>query len=262
MTKPLLELSQLAASAAGVAILRGVSLTVGAGELHVLMGPNGAGKSTLAGVLAGHPGYQVTGGTARFCGDDLLALAPDERARRGLFLAFQYPVSVPGVSLTDFLIAAVGARQPAAVPSVVSRHARPPAADAVAARLQPLLADLRLAPEVASRDVNGDLSGGEKKKSELVQLGMLQPRLALLDEPDSGLDVDALRSIAAQIARHHKQGMAIVLITHYNRILAYLKPDQVHVMASGRIVRSGGADLAEEVERGGYEPLVKMKNEK
>ncbi len=260
MTAPLLELSRLAASAAGVAILREVSLTVRPGELHVLMGPNGSGKSTLASVLAGHPNYQVTGGLARFAGADLLTMSPDERARAGLFLAFQYPVSVPGVSLTDFLVAALGARLPVAVSA--ARHARPAATDAVAAALPTLLADLRLGIDAAGRDVNVDLSGGEKKKSELVQLGVLAPRLAVLDEPDSGLDVDALRSIAAQIARHHEQGMAIVLITHYNRILKYLKPDVVHVMAGGRMVRSGGLELAEEVERGGYEPLIESKNEK
>lgn len=255
MNAGLLELTNLAASAGGVTILRDVSLTVRPGELHVLMGPNGSGKSTLASVLAGHPNYQVTGGTVQFCGEDLLAMSPDVRARAGMFLAFQYPVSVPGVSLTDFLVAALGAREPAGAPA--SRHARPVAADTVTQTLPSLLADLRLHAEAANRDVNVDLSGGEKKKSELAQLGVLQSKLAVLDEPDSGLDVDALRSIANQISRHHTAGMAIILITHYNRILQYLKPDRVHIMSAGRIVRSGGAQLAEEVERTGYDQLVK-----
>lgn len=241
---PLLEVHDLRAAVAGKPILQGVSLTVAPGELHVLMGPNGSGKSTLANALAGAPSVIVTGGTARFSGRDLLGLLPDVRARAGLFLAFQYPISIPGLSLSGLLVASANARQSAGA--------------GVAEQLPSVLARLQLPAAMADRDVNEGLSGGEKKKSEIAQLGLLAPKLAILDEPDSGLDIDALKLIARAIDDLHQQGVAILLITHYQRIVDFLKPDAVHVMVNGRVVKSGGPQLAGEVERMGYEPLLRQ----
>ncbi len=255
MTSPFLVVRNLTATVENKPILRGVGLTLAAGELHVLMGPNGSGKTTLALALAGSPLVTVTGGTVTLAGVDLLPLTPDARARAGMLLAFQYPIGIPGLSLAQFLSAARQARCPA--PAAGAKHsATPQASDPADARLVSLLERLKLPPELARREVNEGLSGGEKKKSEMVQLAMLQPKLALLDEPDSGLDIDALKLMAGAIADFHRQGTAILLITHYHRILQFLSPDAVHVMVAGRIIQSGGAALAVEVERMGYEPLV------
>ncbi|TSC76202.1 MAG: iron-regulated ABC transporter ATPase subunit SufC [Parcubacteria group bacterium Gr01-1014_31] len=238
---PVLEVRDLYASVEGKPILQGVTLTVGRGELHVLMGPNGSGKSTLANALAGAPNVTVASGAARLDGHDLLAMSPDERARAGLFLGFQYPVSIPGLSLTGLIAAARAAR----ALGPVEKQALPA-----------LLKELQLAPEMVGRDVNEGLSGGEKKKSEIAQLTLLPPLLAILDEPDSGLDIDSLQLIARAIDRRHREGTAVLLITHYQRIVQFLRPDAVHVMASGRVVKSGPGTMAAEIERTGYAPLL------
>lgn len=252
---PLLSVQNLQVAVADTAILHDVTLAMAPGELHVLMGPNGSGKSTFANALAGAPGLAVRGGTVQFAGRDLLALAADARARAGLLLCFQYPVSIPGLSLASLLTSALGVRQPApAVPSAT------PSAGLASAGLEQqlplLLSRLKLPVEIAQRDVNEGLSGGEKKKSEIAQLAVLKPQLAILDEPDSGLDVDSLKLIAQAIDALHRKGMAVLLITHYQRIVQYLRPDRVHVMVGGRVARSGGPELAEEIERTGYEPLT------
>jgi|SRR3989344_2318617 len=238
MTQSLLSVTNLSAEIDRRQILSGVSLKISAGKLHVLMGPNGSGKSTLAKALAGDPAVHVTGGTVRFAGKNLLVQAPDVRARAGLFLSFQYPVGISGLSLSDFLTAALRERKLNEVE--------------LSQQLPPMLNLLKLPPDVLHRDVNEGLSGGEKKRSEIAQLGVLNPKLAILDEPDSGLDVDALRALAKTVDGFHRQGMAILLITHYHRVLRYLRPDAVHVMVGGHIVQSGGAELAEMVERNGY----------
>ena len=228
MTQSLLSVTNLSAEIDRRQILSGVSLKISAGKLHVLMGPNGSGKSTLAKALAGDPAVHVTGGTVRFAGKNLLVQAPDVRARAGLFLSFQYPVGISGLSLSDFLTAALRERKLNEVE--------------LSQQLPPMLNLLKLPPDVLHRDVNEGLSGGEKKRSEIAQLGVLNPKL----------DVDALRALAKTVDGFHRQGMAILLITHYHRVLRYLRPDAVHVMVGGHIVQSGGAELAEMVERNGY----------
>ena len=229
-------------------ILLGVDLEVRAGEIHALMGPNGSGKSTLAKLLAGHPGYEVTAGEVRFKGEDLLAVEPDERARRGLFMAFQYPMEVPGVSIANFLRTAVNARRPPEDEvSVLDFY------DDLRAAME----RLRIDPSFAERFVNEGFSGGEKKRSEILQMALLRPDLALLDETDSGLDVDALRLVAEGVNRlvAERPEMAVLLITHYQRILNHITPDRVHVMFRGRIVQSGGKELALAIEGRGYDYL-------
>lgn len=253
----LLTVEHLQVAVADTAILHDVTLAMAPGELHVLMGPNGSGKSTFANALAGAPGLAVRGGKVQFAGRDLLALAADERARAGLLLCFQYPVSIPGLSLTSLLTSALTSRQPAPAKHSATPSADPPSAG-LEQQLPPLLSRLNLPTEIALRDVNEGLSGGEKKKSEIAQLAILKPQLAILDEPDSGLDVDSLQLIAHAIDELHRQGMAVLLITHYQRIVQYLRPDRVHVMVGGRVVKSGGSVLAEEIERTGYEPLLRQ----
>lgn len=254
MAQPLLQVKDLSVTAANRQILSDVSWAILPGELHVLMGPNGSGKSTLANALAGSPEVAITAGSARFAGKNLLRMTADERARAGMFLGFQYPVSISGLSLSGLLQAALNARQPKKA-QVPPRKA-PAAASSATDALQPLLRRVRLPPEISGRDINDGWSGGEKKKSEMAQLFVLQPKLAILDEPDSGLDIDAVKSMAQAIHELHQLGMTMLLITHYNRILKFLKPDAVHVMAHGRIVLSGGPELAEEIERKGYEKLI------
>lgn len=227
-------------------ILKGVDLTVNAGEIHAIMGPNGSGKSTLANALAGRPEYIVTGGQVRYQGEDLLSLAPEERARAGVFLAFQYPLELPGVRAWQFLKAAIDAR----------RHHR--GEDDMSARdFDRLLRDkiklVEIDPDLAKRNVNEGFSGGEKKRNEILQMAMLEPRLALLDETDSGLDIDALRIVSAGVNKLRSPENAVVLVTHYQRILNYITPDYVHVLLDGRIVRSGGPELAHELEARGYD---------
>jgi Fe-S cluster assembly ATP-binding protein len=242
----LLEITDLHAETAGKAILKGLSLSVGAGEIHAIMGPNGAGKSTLGYVLSGRPGYEVTGGTATFDGADLLAMAPHERAAAGLFLGFQYPVEIPGVSNVQFLRTALNAQRRARGENELSAGEFLKVAREQAAALG-------LDFEMMKRPVNVGFSGGEKKRNEMVQMGIIDPRLAILDETDSGLDIDALRTVGDGINRIMRAAdKAVVLITHYQRLLDYVRPDFVHVLAGGRIDRSGGPELAHELEREGY----------
>jgi Fe-S cluster assembly ATP-binding protein len=223
-------------------ILRGVDLTVEPGRVHALMGPNGSGKSTLAYALAGHPRYRVTGGKVSFKGEDVLGLTPDERARLGMFLAMQYPVEVPGVSVTNFLRTAINAVRGEDVP--VREFAR---------ELREQMRLLDMDPKFAERSLNEGFSGGEKKRHEILQMALLRPELAILDETDSGLDVDALRVVADGVNQLRNPGLGILLITHYTRILRYITPDFVHVMVDGRVVQSGGRELADELEEHGYE---------
>lgn len=247
MGEPLLKISDLHAVVAegGAEILRGVDLELGAGEIHAIMGPNGSGKSTLAKVLSGHPAYEVTQGEVWFKGRDLSELEPDERAREGLFLAFQYPVEIPGVSIANFLRTALQAMNPDEEIDIFDFQ------EQLLDRMRLLAMD----PSFAERSVNHGFSGGEKKRNEILQLAMLEPMLAVMDETDSGLDIDALKIVSNGINALHDQRpeMTVLLITHYQRILNYIRPDQVHVMVAGRIVRSGGAELAEELEAKGYE---------
>jgi len=237
-----LEVRDLSVNVDDKEILKGVSLTIKAGETHAIMGPNGSGKSTLAYSLAGHPKYTVTGGTVLLDGEDLLAMAVDERARAGLFLAMQYPVEVPGVSVSNFLRTAATAIRGEA-PAL--RHWVKEQKEAMAA--------LEMDPAFANRNVNEGFSGGEKKRHEILQLELLKPRIAILDETDSGLDVDALRVVSEGVNRVRATGeTGTLLITHYTRILRYIQPDFVHVFVGGRIVEEGGKELADELEAHGY----------
>ena len=232
----------------GREILKGVGLSVAAGTVHAIMGPNGSGKSTLAGVLAGRPGYRVTAGSVLFEGRDLLALAPDERAQAGVFLAFQYPVEIPGVNNMYFLRSALNA---------VKRARGEPPLDAgqFLKAVRAKLKLLELDDDLLQRAVNVGFSGGEKKRNEIFQMAMLEPKLALLDETDSGLDIDALRIVAGGINKLRGPDRAIVLITHYQRLLDYVEPDRVHVLSDGKIVMSGDKSLATELEKHGYAML-------
>ena len=249
MIKPLLEISRLTAAVEGKSILKGVDLTVQAGEVHAIMGPNGSGKSTLAAVLAGRPGYDVTGGEVRFDGEDLLGLKPEDRARKGLFLAFQYPVEIPGVNGTYFLKAALNeVRKAHGLPELDALEFL----ELVKAKMKVLDLD----PALLNRPVNEGFSGGEKKRNEIFQMAVLEPRLAILDETDSGLDIDALRVVAEGVNRLRRPDNAQVVITHYQRLLDYIVPDYVHVLHDGRIIKSGGKDLAYELEKRGYDWIV------
>src|SRR5438477_11508635 len=247
MTK-LLEIQNLHASVAGNEILKGVDLSVNEGEVHAIMGPNGSGKSTLAHVLAGRPGYDVTEGRVLYKGEDLLAMKPEIRAREGVFLAFQYPVEIPGVSNVYFLKNALNAvRKPRGLPEL-------DAFDFLAlVKQRAKLVDID--EEVVKRPVNEGFSGGEKKRNEIFQMAILDPTLAILDETDSGLDIDALRTVASGVNSLRTPERAMVLVTHYQRLLDYIVPDVVHVLLDGRIVKSGGKDLALELEEKGYEWL-------
>ena len=227
-------------------ILRGVDLTLDSGKIHAIMGPNGSGKSTLAYVIAGHPKYQVTSGSIMLDGADVLAMSVDERARAGLFLAMQYPVEVPGVSVSNFLRT-----------SVTAVRGEAPKLRTWVKEVKEAMAELQMDPVFAERSVNEGFSGGEKKRHEILQMSLLQPKFAVLDETDSGLDVDALRIVSEGVNRYvDSSGAGALLITHYTRILRYITPDVVHVFVDGRIVESGGADLAQTLESGGYERYV------
>ncbi|HEV3410590.1 MAG TPA: Fe-S cluster assembly ATPase SufC, partial [Chthoniobacterales bacterium] len=239
-----LEINDLHAGIADQEIIRGLSLTVPKGEVHAIMGPNGSGKSTLAKVLAGHPDYQVTSGAVTMDGEDILALEPDERARKGLFMAFQYPSEIPGVTIANFLRAAVQARLPEGEELEATDYY---------AELYEKMDMLEIDRSFTSRSVNEGFSGGEKKRNEILQMTLLEPKLALLDETDSGLDIDALRIVASGVNKFRSPDNAIVLVTHYQRILNYITPDYVHVLVDGRIVRSGGPELAHELEAKGYD---------
>jgi Fe-S cluster assembly ATP-binding protein len=234
----------------GKAILKGLSLTVNAGEIHAIMGPNGAGKSTLAYTLGGRPGYEVTGGSVDLDGQDLLALAPHERAAAGLFLGFQYPVEIPGVSNVQFLREALNSQRKL-------RGEEPLSAAEFLRLAREKAALLGLDMEMMKRPVNVGFSGGEKKRAEMVHMGILNPRLAILDETDSGLDIDALKTVGAGInAIMRAPDKAVLLITHYQRLLDYVAPDFVHILADGRIVKSGGPELALALEREGYAEVI------
>ena len=249
MSAPLLQIEGLRVSVAGAPVLHGVSLTVHAGEVHAIMGPNGSGKSTLAHVLAGGSGYTVTAGSARFDGVDLLAMAPEERARAGLFLGFQYPVEIPGVSNAYLLKAALNARRRARGESEIDAF---DFLNMVRAKMRVMQIDEAL----LTRGVNEGFSGGEKKRNEILQMLVLEPRLALLDETDSGLDIDALKVVGRGINTLRSPERAVVLVTHYQRLLDHVVPDQVHVLARGRIIKSGDRELAHELERRGYDWLL------
>ncbi len=242
----LLQVSNLHVSVEDQEILRGVNLTVNAGEVHAIMGPNGSGKSTLANSLAGRPEYTVTNGEALYDGEDLLALEPEDRARAGVFLAFQYPVELPGVRAWQFLKAAVDAKRTAAGEEETS-------AREFDRMLREKVQMVDIDPELTRRSVNEGFSGGEKKRNEILQMAILEPRLALLDETDSGLDIDALRIVSDGVNKLRGPDNAIVLVTHYQRILNYITPDYVHVLIDGQIVRSGGPELAHELEEKGYD---------
>jgi Fe-S cluster assembly ATP-binding protein len=246
MTPAMLEITNLHASVEGKEILRGIDLTVKTGEVHAIMGPNGSGKSTLAQVLAGHPAYAVTEGSIRYEGKDLLNLQPEERAREGLFLAFQYPVAIRGITNAYFLRSALNS---------VRKHRGQPELDPL--EFMDLLAEKLRAIEsddsLMNRPVNDGFSGGEKKRNEILQMAVLDPKLAILDETDSGLDIDALRTVAGAVNRLRRPDNAAVIVTHYQRILNYITPDRVHVLTEGRIVLSGGKELALELEAKGYD---------
>jgi Fe-S cluster assembly ATP-binding protein len=245
---PMLEITNLHVAINGTEILRGVDLTLNRGTVHAIMGPNGSGKSTLAQVLAGHPGFQVTAGTIRYEGEDLLELDPEERARAGVFLAFQYPVEVRGITNSYFLRSAVNA---------IRKHRGEPELDALDF-LQVLEDKLKVIgwdDSFLNRPVNEGFSGGEKKRNEILQLAVLEPRLAVLDETDSGLDIDALKTVAAAVNKLRSPDRGFLIVTHYQRLLDHITPDVVHVLADGRIVRSGGPALAHELEAKGYDWL-------
>ena len=242
----MLKIENLHASIGDKEILKGINLTVGKGEVHAIMGPNGSGKSTLSSVLVGHPTYEVTEGSVTFEGEDILELEPEERAHRGLFLSFQYPVEIPGVSMVNFMRAALNERRKAAGLDPL------PAAEFL--KLMKQKRELvELDNKLASRSVNEGFSGGEKKRNEIFQMAMLEPKLAILDETDSGLDIDALRIVAKGVNELRSPENSTIVITHYQRLLDYIRPDFVHVLYKGRIVRSGGPELALELEERGYD---------
>ncbi len=246
----MLEITDLHATVADKPILKGLSLTIDAGEVHAIMGPNGAGKSTLAYVLGGRPGYEVTGGSVGFEGHDLLAMDPHERAAAGLFLGFQYPVEIPGVSNVQFLREALNSQRK-------SRGEEPLSGGEFLKLAKEKAALLKLDMDMLKRHVNVGFSGGEKKRAEMVQMGILDPRLAILDETDSGLDIDALRVVGQGInAIMRAPDKAVLLITHYQRLLEYVRPDYVHILSGGRIVKTGGPELAEALEREGYDAVM------
>jgi Fe-S cluster assembly ATP-binding protein len=250
-----IEIRNLHAGIEGKEILNGVNLTVRQGEVHALMGPNGTGKSTLAYVLMGHPNYEVTGGEVIFAGQNILELDPDERARMGLFLAFQYPIAIPGVSVANFLRTAVNARRKAENPDDKGVPI-PEFRDMLKERMDLLKMD----HSFAGRYLNEGFSGGEKKRAEILQMAALQPEIAILDETDSGLDIDALRIVSDGVNALRGADLGVLVITHYQRILNYIKPDYVHIMIGGKIVESGGPELALRLEEQGYDWL-REKNE-
>ena len=244
--KPLLTIKGLTAMAGELEILKGIDLEVFPGEVHAIMGPNGSGKSTLANVLAGRPDYTVTGGTVLFEGQDILKFEPEIRARMGLFLAFQYPLELPGVRAWQFLKAGVDAKR-------VHNGEEEMSAREFDQMLKAKVADVQIDPDLVKRAVNEGFSGGEKKRNEILQMAVLEPKLALLDETDSGLDIDALRIVSDGVNLLRSPENAVILVTHYQRILNYISPNYVHVLHDGRIVQSGGPELAHELEEKGYD---------
>jgi Fe-S cluster assembly ATP-binding protein len=248
MAEPLLKITNLHAEIAedGTEILKGLNLELNEGEIHAIMGPNGSGKSTLSKVISGHPAYEVTDGDIVFQGQSVLDMQPDERARAGIFLAFQYPVEIPGVSVANFMRTALNAKRGEEVDIFDFQE-----------ELEGRMEMLEMDPVFAQRSVNDGFSGGEKKRNEILQLAMLEPALAVMDETDSGLDIDALKIVTSGINRikSERTGMSVLLITHYQRMLNYITPDKVHVMVDGRIIRTGGPELALELEERGYDWL-------
>ena len=242
----LLTIKDLHASIEGKEILKGVNLEIHPGEVHAIMGPNGSGKSTLSAVLTGNPAYTVTGGSADFCGKDLFALSPEDRSHEGLFLSFQYPVEIPGVSMVNFMRAAVNEKRK-------YFNQEPISASDFLKLMREKRAIVELDNKLASRSVNEGFSGGEKKRNEIFQMAMLEPKLSILDETDSGLDIDALRIVAGGVNKLKTENNATIVITHYQRLLDYIKPDFVHVLYKGRIVKTGGPELALELEEKGYD---------
>jgi Fe-S cluster assembly ATP-binding protein len=240
-----LVIQDLHVSVDGKEILKGVNLTIPTGEVHALMGPNGSGKSTLAYTLMGHPKYEVTQGQVLFNGEDILDLEPDERARRGIFLAFQYPTSIPGVSMGNFLRLALKSVQGKEVPILQFRKL-----------VQEKMKLLKMDDNFLGRYVNDGFSGGEKKRAEILQMALLQPKIAIMDETDSGLDIDALRIVSEGVNALRGPDLGVLIITHYQRILNYITPDHVHLLVDGRVVRSGGIELVETLEAQGYETLM------
>src|SRR5216684_7452923 len=245
MHQPILEIKNLHAGVEGKQILKGVDLTINAGEVHAVMGPNGSGKSTLAAVLAGREGYEVAEGKVLYCGKDLLEMDPEERAREGVFLAFQYPVEIPGVNTTYFLKAALNG---------IRKHKGEPELDAVEfiELVKEKMKILHLPEDCLKRSVNDGFSGGEKKRNEIFQMAVLEPKLAILDETDSGLDIDALKIVAGGVNALRAKDRAIIVVTHYQRLLDYIVPDFVHVLSAGKIVKSGDKTLAQDLEKEGY----------
>ncbi|MEX1022184.1 MAG: Fe-S cluster assembly ATPase SufC [Dehalococcoidia bacterium] len=249
MTEPILELRGLKVSIAeqpDIQLLKGLDLVIRPGEIHALMGPNGSGKSTLATTIAGSPTYRVDEGQILFKGEDITAAPADERARKGIFLSFQYPTAIPGVTMVNLMREAMKARRGEEVP-----------AREFLQELRETLAQLKMSEDMARRYVNEGFSGGEKKRAEILQMGLLRPDLAILDETDSGLDVDALRTVAEGVQALRRPDMGVLIITHYERILNYITPDRVHILVKGQIVKSGDASLSREIESGGYDPILK-----
>ncbi|GAB1359370.1 Fe-S cluster assembly ATPase SufC [Porphyromonadaceae bacterium] len=250
----MLEIKNLHTSINGKEILRGLDLTVRPGEIHAIMGPNGSGKSTLSYVLAGHPNYEVTEGTVTFNGKDLLELSPEERSWEGLFLSFQYPIEIPGVSMVNFMRAAMNEHRK-------YKGVEPISATDFLKLMREKRAVVELDNKLASRSVNEGFSGGEKKRNEIFQMAMLDPRLSILDETDSGLDIDALRVVAGGVNKLRSDNNATIVITHYQRLLEYIKPDYVHILYKGKIVHTGGPELAVELEEKGYDWIKSMSDE-
>ncbi|MFT5107904.1 MAG: Fe-S cluster assembly ATP-binding protein [Pseudoalteromonas tetraodonis] len=249
MTQPILTIKNLSAGVEGREILKGINLTIRPGEVHAVMGPNGSGKSTLASILAGRDGYNITGGEVVYCGQDLLELESEDRAREGVFLAFQYPVEIPGVNSTYFLKTAY---------NEIRKHHGQPELDAVEFLkfVRERMKILDVPEDFLKRPVNHGFSGGEKKRNEIFQMAVLDPKLSILDETDSGLDIDALQIVATGVNRLKRPDNAQLVITHYQRLLNFIVPDYVHVLVDGRIVRTGGKELALELEENGYESII------
>jgi Fe-S cluster assembly ATP-binding protein len=246
----MLSIANLQVAVGDTRILNDLSLDVGPGEIHAIMGPNGSGKTTLGRALAGHPAYAVTGGSIRFQGEDLLALDPEERSHRGLFVSWQYPVEVPGVANAEFLRLAYNAREKAAGrPELNAKDFAP--------LLDRKIAEAHIPVEYGTRPLNAGMSGGQKKRNEILQLHVLEPTLAVLDETDSGLDIDALKAVSAAINAYRRADRSVILITHFQRLLDLVRPDRVHVLAEGRIQKSGGMDLVAQLERDGYDWIVR-----
>ena len=241
-----LKITNLHASVGDKEILKGINLEIGRGEIHAVMGPNGAGKSTLSAVLTGKPGYEVTTGTIEFLGRDLLAMKPEERAWAGIFMSFQYPIEIPGVSITNFMKTAINSKRK-------EEGLEPIKGGDFLKLMKEKMALVQMKPEFAKREVNVGFSGGEKKRNEIFQMAMLDPVLAILDETDSGLDVDALKIVADGVNALHTPGKSAIVITHYQKLLEYVRPDRVHVLKAGQIVADGGRELIDKIERDGFE---------